>query len=412
MQASKFGIRRWNRIVITAFVLVLSAVLIAPSGPAKVGLVSPAQAAETTYGGRAYGVGTSVPLFGETTYADTGNLPADGGVLVADFESVTADLADATVFLTYTRGFTDVAMSESATSDVVLLAGTPVEVVSGFVYSRSVATPDGASGASEVSDLTVGGVPVDVTGEPNQVYEVPGIFALVINEQIVSSDDTVQSITVNALHAIVYATGVEVVVSSAYSEVASGSSSDSLLPLGWKVSTLGGPMSVQGGGVEPMCGFPGCDKELRDFVTGGGFFVPDDCVTRPNPCVRVNFGFNAGPRPGNPTLRGHLNLIDHTLGDHVTGLNVNFYEALASDPENCRRFGGDAKFNGAPGLFYATLVCDYGEPGRDDHFAICVTTAPNCGGVEVYFADNRDFDSEFVEGGELDGGNIQLHRFR
>ncbi|PYQ12187.1 MAG: hypothetical protein DMF80_18760 [Acidobacteria bacterium] len=65
------------------------------------------------------------------------------------------------------------------------------------------------SGSSLLANLSINGVPIDVTGEPNQTVSIPG-GQVVINEQTVSAAGT----TVNALHAIV--SGVaDVVVASA-----------------------------------------------------------------------------------------------------------------------------------------------------------------------------------------------------
>jgi len=143
-------------------------------------------------------------------------------------------------------------------------------------------------------------------------------------------------------------------------------------------------------------------------VTGGGFFEPPKS-NRPS---RVNFGFNAGPRSAqNPgDVKGHLNFIDHGGAGpfvpmmHVRGINVTSYVPWGADPDHCRVFEGDAIVNGVPGFRYKATVCDYNEPGRDDRFMLDVT-----GPGFAYNADNRDA-SKPAEQGELDGGNIQLHK--
>ena len=404
MKGSKLDKRPWGRIVTATSVLAFSFLIMGSGAFAYGGGVDPAYTSGTSYGGSAYGVASYVPWFGGTTYAYSGSLPAQGGFLVADFAPVSTGVAAANVFLSYTSGFTDVAMSEAATSDIVLLGGTAFQVVAGFAYARSVATCQGMSAASQVFDLTVGGVPIAVTGTPNQAYSVPGVLSLIVNEQTFSYYGGAQSVTVNALHG--WVSGVEFVVSSATSTIACGQTS-SLLPLGGSPSTMRA-LATSGGEVVPMCGYPDCDKEVpNDFVTGGGFFVPPNS-NRPG---RVNFGFNAGPRsPNNPELKGHLNLIDHVSRDHVQGVTVDFYYRFSGDPDHCRIFGGDATFNKVPGYRYNTGVCDYGEPGRYDRFAIEVTF----NGLLVYRADNgRSFcPSDRPICGELDGGNIQLHRMK
>src|SRR6266568_4633466 len=339
-------------------------------------------------------------VVGDTTYADTGDLPASGGVLFADFTPVGDSVASATVFLSYTRGFLDGGRSEVTTSDVSLLPGDPLEVVASFAYAGATATCGGASGTSEIPDLTVGGVSVPVTGEPNQIYSIPGVLTLVINEQIGGTHD----MTVNALHLTTVA-GVEAVVADARSMVDCS---------GGGLPTFGLSASSVGTGVTPMWGVP-----PKDFMTGGGFFFANLWST----CVgdRVNFGFNAGPRPGTWSpdppfgIKGHLNLIDHgpfCAVRHVEGTDVTDYYVVGDgDTQNkCRYFEGDATVDGNPGYHYKTGVCDYGEPGRNDRFQIEVSQD----GATIYFADNGPRDScppDEPFCGDLPGGNIQLHVF-
>ncbi len=169
MHAFAYGARRVKGHTKAGFALLFALVVVATGvsafagggyAPSNVGTMS------TTYGGRAYGVSTSIPLIGDTTYADTGELPADGGALFADFTPVGDSVASATVFLSYTRGFLDAGRSEVSASDITLLPGDPLEVVASFAYAGATATGGGASGTSEIPDLTVAGVAVPVTGEP------------------------------------------------------------------------------------------------------------------------------------------------------------------------------------------------------------------------------------------------------
>lgn len=377
-----------------ASLLVLSFVLAAQAAPLRTSEVSRAST-DTTYGGRAYGLGVQLPLAGQTTYADTGSLPANGGFLVADFTPVTSTAADATIFLSYTSGLLDAGKTEVATMDVTLLPGTAYAVVSSFAYTASSAACDGVSATSEIPDLTVGGVTVPVTGEPNQIYQVPGVLQLVINEQVDSSSGTLHEITVNALDLTVYGVA-QMIVSSAQSSVDCGSSSALSLP----------SLSAKSAGTGDVTALW---APSADFMTGGGYFEPPNS-NRPG---RVNFGFNVGPRPGTyPTLLGHVNVVDHFSGDHIEGTDVTDYFAYGDPQDVCRIASGDATFNGVSGFNYMLGVCDYGEPGRADRFAVEVTTST---GVVVYFADNARTTSPCPTNepycGELDGGNIQLHTF-
>src|SRR6266571_8330598 len=216
MHAFAYGARRVRGNAKAGFALLFALVVVATGVSAFGGGGSPSDVGttSTTYGGRAYGVSTSIPLIGDTTYADTGDLPASGGALFADFTPVGDSVASATVFLSYTRGFLDAGRSEVSASDITLLPGDPFEVVASFAYAGATATCGGASGTSEIPDLTVGGVSVPVTGEPNQIYSIPGVLTLVINEQ----NGGTQDMTVNALHLTTVA-GIEAVVASARSMV-------------------------------------------------------------------------------------------------------------------------------------------------------------------------------------------------
>jgi len=65
------------------------------------------------------------------------------------------------------------------------------------------------SGTSLIDNLSINGVPIAVTGQPNQGIWIPG-GQVVINEQTVSPGAT----TVNALHATVFGVA-DVVIASA-----------------------------------------------------------------------------------------------------------------------------------------------------------------------------------------------------
>jgi hypothetical protein len=57
----------------------------------------------------------------------------------------------------------------------------------------------GVAGSSNIDGLSVNGMPIPVTGAPNQTIGIPG-GSLVLNQQQTLADGT---IVVNALHAVV-----------------------------------------------------------------------------------------------------------------------------------------------------------------------------------------------------------------
>lgn len=67
------------------------------------------------------------------------------------------------------------------------------------------------SGASSISNLAINGVPVNVTGDPNQSVAIPG-GQMVINEQTISSTG---GIVVNAVHVVVNGVADVVLASAA-----------------------------------------------------------------------------------------------------------------------------------------------------------------------------------------------------
>lgn len=359
----------------------------------------------TTYGGRAFGVGVQDPLVGNTYYADTGSLPSSGGAVIADFTPVNDPAASSNVFLSYAAGIANATQTEVATMDVSLLPGNAFEVVASFVYSASSATCSGVTGTSEIPDLTVAGVSIPVTGAPNQVYSIPGVLTLVINEQIDRSTGGVYDLTVNGLD-LTLASGLEVIVSSVESSVTCGGSLTGGI-LAVSPQTAAAATVVHTEWLPPA-----------DFMTGGGYFFNNPALST-CPGAHVNFGFNAGPRPGNPTdTKGHVNVVDHDCDHHIDGVVQDYfkYSALGfSDPQDvCRAWGGPATFDGASGFQFWAVSCDYGEPGRNDRFHIEVWDNPDPSNHNVvYTADNAGTvcSPDMPNCGVLPGGNIQLHRF-
>jgi hypothetical protein len=98
-----------------------------------------------------------------------------------------------------TIGYPDQIDSEASLAALALnVAGTSIGA--DFVMSRATAAvASGVAGASNIDGLLVNGMPVPVTGAPNQTIGIPG-GTLVLNQQQTLPDGT---IVVNALRAIV-----------------------------------------------------------------------------------------------------------------------------------------------------------------------------------------------------------------
>jgi hypothetical protein len=241
--------------------------------------------------------------------------------------------------------------SEASLATVSLsVAGNTV--TASFLMARAMAmcTASGPSlsGSSELADLTINGGSIAISGAPNQTVSVPPV-TVYINTQATTSN----SIDVTAL---------EVVVAN---------------PLGGapladvSFSRVHADVTCAG---QPNCG-PG-----KDFITGGGWIIPQDGSDK------ATFAVGGGIKNG--AFWGHLEYIDHNNGLKVHGTGVTAYSVTG--PVS-RHIEGNADINGVAGT-YKTDVADNGEPGRGvDTFAITLSTG--------YGAHNT-----------LGGGNIQLHQ--
>jgi len=109
-----------------------------------------------------------------------------------------------------TIGWPDQVASETSLANLTMtIGGTGISA--GFVMARALAVLGQASTAdSMINNLSVNGMPITVTGNPNQRVPVPG-GQVVINEQTVSLNG---STTVNAIHATVLGVA-DVVIASA-----------------------------------------------------------------------------------------------------------------------------------------------------------------------------------------------------
>ena len=169
---------------------------------------SPAAAQVSSVSGQARAV--QVSTLGVTILADTGTLGSSGDA--RDATLITANVPSVLsgeVLRAVTVGWPDQIASESSISNLTMAVGL-TGISADFVMARARAVLQGPTTATtNIANLYVNGVPVMVTGIPNQTIAIPG-GRLVINEQQTSSAGT----TVNALHATV-AGVADVVIASA-----------------------------------------------------------------------------------------------------------------------------------------------------------------------------------------------------
>jgi len=149
--------------------------------------------------------------FGSTVLTDTGTLggTSDARDATLDFGIVPSVLSGE-VLRAVTIGWPDQVASETSLANLSMaLGGTGISA--GFVMARALAVLGQPSAAgSIINNLSVNGVAITVTGQPNQRITIPG-GQVVIDEQTVSLSG---STTVNAIHATVFGVA-DVVIASA-----------------------------------------------------------------------------------------------------------------------------------------------------------------------------------------------------
>jgi hypothetical protein len=162
------------------------------------------------YGGRSFGASASITSGGfttTTTYADTGQLPVNGGNITISAPSASISGVLTTGVLTAsTSGALRSSQSVTVANDVdVNIGGVRVRANRVNVNAGCICCPGvqigTCSGSTIVTGLTVtdqAGNPVSitVTDQPNQVFALPnGVGTLTINEQVTATG----SISVNGM---------------------------------------------------------------------------------------------------------------------------------------------------------------------------------------------------------------------
>ncbi|MGC4043561.1 MAG: choice-of-anchor P family protein [Armatimonas sp.] len=162
---------------------------------AVVACIAPAKA-QFFYNGRGTGLDANILSLVDVKVADTGLLPINGGTLnvsvaTGSLTSGGTTVADTGVITTGTTGGGGTTTSFAEVNNLRLLTNDLFPafdfVRATTVRSDASAVLGSASGSSLISNLTVLGIPVTVTGAPNQVYGVPGVLNLTINRQTVTN---------------------------------------------------------------------------------------------------------------------------------------------------------------------------------------------------------------------------------
>jgi hypothetical protein len=170
------------------------------------------------YAGRAVGARLQMHVAPQPTmYADTGELPPEGGKLSISVERLAAGpTLSASDVSSLAQGDGGTARASSSLSNVVILDGQPALVTASSVLSEASVGCTKTVGSTVIVNLRVRGVPVAVSTAPNQKHVIPGVGTLVVNEQIAVGET--REITVNALH-LIQDNGEHVIVASAHAGV-------------------------------------------------------------------------------------------------------------------------------------------------------------------------------------------------
>ena len=177
-------------------------------------LPTPSTSTTPTVTGQATGVQVVVLGFlgtaTTTALASTGisgtNSESDVGQVTGSIPS----LLDAEALNAATYSYPDQVDSQASLASLAMtVAGVSISADSVVAQASQVLGAAG-SGSSYIDNLAINGVPVTVTGDPNQTIPIPG-GQLVINEQTISSTG---SAVVNAIHVVVNGVA-DVVIASA-----------------------------------------------------------------------------------------------------------------------------------------------------------------------------------------------------
>jgi hypothetical protein len=289
--------------------------------------VPAAAATKIGYSGQSYAVKTVVSS-NTTVLADTGPLPSSGGTRDGSAlsgtvpDSLTADTLHAS-----TIGQGDRVRSEASLEVIAVTAGAN-SIAADLAMSRTMAVSHAnsasVSGVSHISNLVVNGLPIVVTGQPNQVVALVN-GQLLINEQSSSVSGDTGSTTVNALHLTING-GADITLGSSRAGVVAGSNN--------------------------------CSPN-RDFATGGGWIPPAGGDKR-------TFGFVAGIEQRTPYV-GHLVFVNHELNERFQGKFLTFVGAGPT-----RDMTGEGQLDGQPAAFELTIT-DGGEGPTQDQFLLEIT---------------------------------------
>ena len=357
-----------------ATILVLISALVT-SYPVAGGVMYFDVSSNATFGGRAVGVAIYTP-FSELTFSDTGQLPSVGGVSKTDVPVVVNPLVKGDALVATTNGFDGGAGSMASISEITLLPDTNYTITADYSLTETLVSSTGeAFGRSQVVDLHIAGQPINITSLPNQVVSIPKVFTLVINEQIRSTQNGINSITVNALH-LKLPTGEEVIIAGSTSKV-----------------SLDGIITPVASQYDSSIYFVDHDDDdddrdddddwdddddndrkkrtSKNYASGSGYIS-----TANN--GKGEFGFIAGYYKNGGYLDGEIKYKDKKAKIELKSKEITSF----SGSGNTRTFSGTAKLDNNAGTHTFTVtVTDNGKGKNTDTFEIQVSNGYSASGL-------------------------------
>ena len=182
------------------------------------------RAQTTTYRGEAVAAEVHA-LFVNVALSDTGPLPSSGGSLSTSLLNATVPgLVGLHLLNAGTQGGTSRTDSQASVA-LATITAAGIHITASVLTSDASAACQGGqvvlSGTSQIAALTVNGLSITVTGEPNQTVPLL-VGSLVINEQIGATTNPLGGdMLVNALHLSVLG-AVDVVISSSRAGITGG----------------------------------------------------------------------------------------------------------------------------------------------------------------------------------------------
>jgi hypothetical protein len=305
-----------------------------------------AVADNTTFSGRATVVQANVVPVTSVKLVDAGPLPPEGGSQEASLVNASVPgLLTAEVFHATAVAMGDASRAEASVADINLTVAGNT-IAADFLMARAAAfCNQGSASASGSSELAA----LVINGQSINVSGQPNQTISLPGGAVIINE---QSQTVQGNRADMTVNALHVMIPGIADVIISSAHADI------------------------TCAGKVCPQD-KDFVTGGGWISANGS--------KANFGVAGGIKNGGGW--GHLTYIDHGTGMKVKGTNVTDY--IVTGPTS-RQIKGTCEINGGGNYTYTVDVNDLGEPGRNDTF-------------------NIQLSNGYQAGGNLQGGNIQLH---